>query len=531
MKKMKRLVALALSVVMVLAMSVVAFADEQPTPTTYSITINNAASGHTYEAYQIFAGDLSEDSNGKTLSNITWGAGVTTAGTGELGDAKTKAESLTTEENARNFAKEVASYLQNPTSSATSVSGVYTISGLEAGYYLVKDRDNTLTNEDDFYTAYIMEVVGNVTAAPKGNKPSVEKKVQENVKVENTTSIYGDKYNDTADYSIGDAVPFKLIGTVPDMSKYTKYKYTFHDTLAKSFDAVNISSIKVYVADDKAGTDKSDITNSFNTITSVKDSKTGISEITVSTDDLKTITGVAEGKYIIVEYSAVLNSDACIGQATPGNTNKVYLTYSNNPNQSGEGTPEEGKTPEDKVIVFTYKLNTNKIDGDTQKKLEGVTFNLYKKDANDTKKWAKVENGKLKEWVAEEQATTLTSDSNGLFSVAGLDDGTYYIHEIATLSGYNKLEKDVAVVITADTSNGQNGAGAVTELTALNVTADGTRGEGTAATGTAAISIANNKGSNLPSTGGIGTTIFYVVGGILMAGAAVLLITKRRAEN
>ena len=116
MKKMKRLVALALSVVMMLAMSVVAFADE-PEPTTYSITINNAASGHTYKAYQIFAGDLKEDNSGKTLSNITWGTGVTTGGQAALGVAKTKAKSLTTEENAKIFAKEVASYLQNPTSS------------------------------------------------------------------------------------------------------------------------------------------------------------------------------------------------------------------------------------------------------------------------------------------------------------------------------------------------------------------------------------------------------------------------------
>lgn len=208
------------------------------------------------------------------------------------------------------------------------------------------------------------------------------------------------------------------------------------------------------------------------------------------------------------------------------------MTYSNNPNQSGEGTPEEGKTPDDKVIVFTYKLNTNKIDGDTRKQLEGVTFNLYKKDANNTKKWAQVENGKLTGWADnEEQATTLTSDSKGLFSVEGLDDGTYYIHEIATLPSYNKLEKDVEVVITANTSNGQNGAGAVTELTELEVTADGEAGTGIAGTGTASITIANNKGSNLPSTGGIGTTIFYVVGAILMVGAAVLLITKRRAEN
>ena len=105
--------------------------------------------------------------------------------------------------------------------------------------------------------------------------------------------------------------------------------------------------------------------------------------ITVSTDNLKAIDGVEKGKYVIVEYSAVLNKNASIESATPGNTNEVYLTYSNNPNQGGDGTPEEGKTPVDKVIVFTYKLDAEKVDGqDANKKLENVTFRVYRKIAN-----------------------------------------------------------------------------------------------------------------------------------------------------
>ncbi len=530
MKKMKKVMALLLSLVMVLAMSVVAFATEPGSPATsgtYTITINNSKTGHTYEAYQIFTGTLSED----TLSDIQWGDGVSDAGQTELKAASDKAATLTTEAQAAAFAKAVAPYLQNAHES-NYANDVYTISGLQAGYYLVKDRNNTLTSADDCYTAYIMQVVRNVTATPKGEKPSVEKKVQENVKTDNTTGGYGDRYNDTADYNIGDAVPFKLIGTVPDMSQYAKYKYTFHDTLSNAFDRP--ITISVYVASDKAGTDKMPVTDGFTPNIVVNTDKTV--SITVSTDDLKTIkytkgaeteTGVQKGQYIIVEYKAVLNSNARVGQKEPGNTNEVYLTYSNNPNQSGDGAPEEGQTPVDKVIVFTYELDVNKVDGADQKKLAGVTFNLYKYENNNVKKYAQVVNGKLAGWTDEAHATVLTTDSDGLIKVAGLDDGTYYIHEIKPLAGYNSID-DVEIVITADTSNGQNGEGAVSELVSIDVTANGVDGTGNAAAGTATVTIANNKGANLPSTGGMGTTIFYVVGSILVLGAAILLITKKR---
>ena len=158
--------------------------------------------------------------------------------------------------------------------------------------------------------------------------------------------------------------------------------------------------------------------------------------------------------------------------------------------------------------------------------MANVTFNLYKKE-NDVKKYAQVVNGKLAGWTAEEGATELKTDTDGLIKVAGLDDGTYYIHEIKPLPGYNSID-DVEIVIAADTSNGQTGEGAVSELVKIDVTANGVAGVGNAEKGTATVTIANNKGANLPSTGGMGTTIFYVVGSILVLGAAILLITKKR---
>lgn len=234
MKTIKRLFALMTALVLMLALSAVAFAAD---PAGYTITITSSASGHTYEAYQIFTGDLSDG----VLSNVQWGSGVDSAALltalkadAALGarfkDCTTAADVAKAMDGIGNdsaeaqaFSQVVGSHLTSVAASSTAVTGGYTISGLAAGYYLVKDQAGSQTG-DDAYTRFILEVVGNVTAAPKGTVPTVVKKVRENVKYTKDDG-FGAGYNDVADYSIGDAVPFEFIGTLPaNYADYTSYK-------------------------------------------------------------------------------------------------------------------------------------------------------------------------------------------------------------------------------------------------------------------------------------------------------------------
>ena len=515
MKRVKRVLALLAAFALVLAMAVPAFAEGA----TCSITAPN--NGHTYEVYQIFTGTLTEDNGTKVLSDIKWGQNGINDNT-----AVTVGESVP--ETVLNAIKGVAGksdsekldviekYVDLTAGKKFTTVNSGTTQNVPAGYYLIKDTDNSYNNQHDAYTQFIVEVAGKVSFQPKTDYPTVEKKVQENSKTNDTTGEYGGKYNDVADYSIGDSVPFKLIGSVPNMSQYSTYKYTFHDTLAASLNAPDVSNVKVYVSSDKAGSDKKDITLNFTVTVSGQ-------EIMVHTKDLKAITDVSAGKYILVEYSAVLNSNAAINNDNvadtgKGNINKVYLTYSNNPRNESEA----GKTPEDTVIVFTYKIEATKVDGETKKALKGVTFRIYKMK-DDEKLYAQVANEKLNGWVeTANDNCVLTSREDGKFSLAGLDDGTYFIEEITPLPGYNSIDP-VEIQVNGNTKNGQSGNGATSELTSVTFTV----GEKTEN----AITIVNNAGTTLPSTGGMGTTVFYVVGGGLMAVAVVLLVTKKRMEN
>ena len=508
MKHIKKLASLLLVLVMVFALATTAFAEE----TTYSITINNSTAGHTYEAYQIFTGDLS----GTTLSNIVWGSGVSEAGQTALGDAAAKAETLKTEADAKAFAKAVAPYLTTAAGSANTVTdGKYVISGLAAGYYLVKDQDGSLTGDNDSYTEYIIQVVGNVTATPKSDVPEVQKKVKD---INDSTDTTKTDWQDSADYDVGDSIPFQLKATLADnVSSYTTYKVVFHDTLSKGLTYNN--DAKVYID----GTE----TNGF-TVTATVNAD-GTTTLTVSCDDVKAL-GAGNSSVITVEYTAKLNENAVLGSA--GNPNEVYLEYSNNPNKSEEGNNETGETPKDVVIVFTYKTIINKVDSEN-KPLTGAAFKL--------EKLIKGKDGAAGTWTTVKEFTV--DETTTSFTFSGLDDGQYKLTETKTPAGYNTIDP-IYFVIEA-THDETADAPTLKTLNAYLTDANGNKqtemkdGEsvnidlGTVdlTAGSITTTVVNKSGSELPSTGGIGTTIFYVLGGVLVLAAVVLLVTKKRMSG
>lgn len=500
MKHMKKFVSLLLTAVMVLAMSMTAFAEE----TKYSITINNSAEGHTYEAYQIFTGDLS----GITLSNIVWGSGVSEAGQTALGDAAAKAETLKTEADAKAFAKAVAPYLTTAAGSANTVSeGKYVISGLAAGYYLVKDQNGSLTGDNDSYTEYIVKVVSNTTATPKSDIPTVQKKVKD---INNSTDDAMTDWQDSADHDIGDSVPFQLKATLADnVSSYTTYKVVFHDTQSKGLTYNN--DAKVYIGGEE--------TDGFTVNATVN--ADGTTTLTVSCDDVKAL-GAGNSSVITVEYTATLNANAVLGSA--GNPNEVYLEYSNNPNKSESGNNETGNTPKDVVIVFTYKTIISKVtkNPDYDPKVEGskeyipltgaeFTLEKYNKETN--------------EWKA---ITVVKNDEGTTFTFTGLDDGNYRLTETKTPAGYNSIDP-IEFTVTAEHDVLSDNP-ALTSLSGNATTGKLTFTSNTTE-GSLSADVVNNAGSTLPETGGMGTTIFYVLGTILVLGAAIMLITKRRMNK
>lgn len=552
MRKVKKLLGLLLAAVMVLAMGVPTFAASG----NYSIKINDESSGHTYVAYQVFKGTVSD--NGQTLSDVDWGDGVNGE---ELLAALKGPEETPTAYQTCTTAAEVAKVLEGYTddsqaikefsdivgqhlsetmsgtlSAYDEVSKNYTISGLAAGYYFIKDADTVA--ETDAYTDFILKLTNDETITRKADVPTVEKKVQEDDKdiTNGENENYGEGYNDVADWNIGDAVPFKLIGTLPtNFADYDTYQYIFHDTLSAGLD-LNEESIAVYYASDKAGTDKTSISSDNYTIHVPGTEDADQCSFEVAFADLTSVKGVTAKKYIIVEYTATLNKDAEIG--LPGNPNKVYLEFSNNPNSGGEG--DTGETPEDKVIVFTYELDVTKVEGgdgeNAGKKLKDAEFKLY--DANG--KYVIVDDeGKVTGWAdTEAGGSTLKSDENGLFKVIGLDDGTYWLKETKAPDGYNLITNPIKIEIKATTVNDQDwtameGPADALKVLEIKVTVGSTTtsGNGDTESGIVATDIQNNKGAELPETGGMGTTIFYVLGAILVLGAGVLLIARRRTDS
>ena len=487
MKLFKKLASfiLAFAMVMAIAMpSVVMAADDG------SITIRGANAGHIFEAYQIFTGKVS----GNTLSDIEWGSGVSEQGKTALGSAKEKAKELT-DSNSKDFAYAVSEYLTNPAGSANAKdsSDNYVITGLEPGYYLVKDKGPT-TGQDS-YSKFILQVVGNKTVAVKKQVPESYKKVMDKNDTTGTTT----DWQDSADWDIGDKVPFQLTGTVASDYKEYKapYQLVFHDTLSEGL-TFDKNSVKVYTNDstDPISADQYTVTYP------ATDGHT----FDVTIKNVKALDGIVTK--IRVEYEATLNEHAVIGSA--GNPNKMYMDFSNNPNSTQGG--EKGTTPEDKVIVFTYKTIINKVDSEKHL-LAGAAFKLEKVNKNGS-------NTLVKEFTADENTTS--------FEFKGLDDGQYILTETKTPEGYNTMDP-ITFEITA-THDVESNDPTLTELSGNKVIGEI---EFTVSKddGSLTADVVNNKGSELPETGGMGTTVLYAAGTLMILAAAAFLVMKKKADS
>lgn len=475
-----KLILTSLLVTFLTMLSGKAFADTA----SYTITVEGATAGHTYEAYQIFKGDLFDS----TLSNITWGSGVTQFTFNNSTDAAKIAEGLK-EANAAAFAKEAGKHL----TATIAGTGTHAINVSEAGYYLIKDKNDFQTGKHDAYTSFVLKVVKNTSFKPKSAIPTVLKKVKDR----NDKTGLETGWQDSADYDKNDKVPFQLTATLPsNYDAFQEYYLEFVDTLSKGL-SYN-KDAKVYVVN---GDTRQDITNLFTV------SEDGSS---FKIDNLKAVQGVtitATSK-IVVEYTATLNDQAAIGKK--GNPNEVALTYSNDPNALGKGEESpKGETPKDKVIVFTYKTIINKVDQD-QKALKGAGLTLYK--------LVKGDNGEEKYQIVQEiKAGDTTS-----FEFVGLDAGDYKLSETTTPGGYNTIA-DVMFSIVAqhETESDDPQLTSLTVDKATGFTAD-------TEAGTVSATIVNKKGSILPSTGSIGTTMLYVFGVMLMTISTLFIFRQKQ---
>ena len=488
---------LAFAMILAIAMPSVVMADDN-----YTITITPTTSDHTYEAYQIYGGKLSND----TLSDITWGNGITDACktallaeynvTDAAGLARKLSGFASNSADVKAFAKKAGKYLQNPTS-AKAVDNTATINVAKAGYYLIKDKDNSLGETDETYTEFILKVVKDQTVKPKSNKPTSEKKVKD---INDSTETEMTEWQDSADWDIGDKVPFQLKGTVAaDYDKYTVYKMTFHDHESKGL-TFDKDSVKVYV-DSKQITDPT----TYEVVTEHLENNCTFE---VRFADLRKISNVHAGSVITVEYESELNKDAVIGSL--GNPNEMYMEFSNNPNDEQGG--EIGKTPVDKVIVFTYKTIINKVNPKGTP-LEGAEFKLEKKVGD--------------KWI---EKAVIKNDKGTTFTFKGLDDGLYRLTETKTPSEYNTMNPnplEFEITATHDESDA--------EPQLLTLTGDVKTGDvsfkSSLENGSLTANVVNHKGAELPSTGGMGTTILYVAGAVMILAAGAFLVMQKKAED
>ena len=496
MKHTRRFMAMLLALVLTLGLCVTAFADEEDSGTTTTergtITVDNAVIGKTYTIYRIF--DLNDhDTTYEALNykvNSDWAAFFADGAKGRDYVKIDEMDYVTWNEGASvaDFAEKAIAFAKTnnvpKVAEKTAENGTVTFTDLSLGYYLMMSDLGALCSLDT--------TKPNVTIHEKNGDSTIEKKVIE------------DDGNDTKkecnDAEVGQTVSFKTTVTVVDGQPKG---YIIHDEMTSGL-AFDKDSLVVMKGETKLDTDDytlvyEDLNDSCTFHVVFKDE--------TDTDGNVTSHALKPNDVITLTYSATVTKDAIV--ETNPNTNKTQLEYG-----------EKHKTEWSTTRTYTLSLKGYKFtetSNGTQKELQGAEFLLYKKNANNENVYAVLENGVLKEWKADKaQATTITSDENGEFKVSGLDSDTYYLEETKAPAGYNQLKDPVEVKINGEYGDADN--------TKANVTYIVNKAENA----TDKVSIENQTGATLPSTGGIGTTIFYALGSVLALGAVILLVTKKR---
>lgn len=543
-KAIKKLLAALLAVAMVCAMAIPAFAFESWE------TEEDLNKNHDYIAFQIFKGVISSKDN-PTLSDVTWGSHIThpddfleklkdapiigaqfhsidATDATDATDAATVQKVLAvisqwndSDDDSIAFARFVCHYLySNGDPQSTIVGGGGAIKIPEPGYYLIVDTINF--NDGDHYHAYNSFLLVNDTHQGEYNviinhkvvKPTVEKKVYDN---DNNDISSAGGWGSSADHAINEKFQFQLIAKLPagrDEGRaydyYDKYTVCFNDTLSEGITYDGLDSVVI----ESNGTPY-DITNDSSKYDIDISNLKSQNSFVVKIHDVKNcVANLNDGATITVTYTAHLNDKAYVNIAggSTSNINKVYLTYSNNPKDESS----IGKTPESTpVYVYTYQLNNTKYhdDDNPNNVLAGAGFRLYSDEAchdEDEIKLKMNDDGTYsRDFSTEGKGVEMISGQDGQFNVKGLDAGTYYLKETKTPDGYSACDnKEIVISATHDVNH-------------------------VSLSGNLSTTIINKKagGITLPSTGGIGTTLFYVVGGGLMVAAIVLLVTKKRMEN
>ncbi len=478
MKKIKKFLSLILAVLMMISMSMTAFAAD-----TGSITINDTTPEKTYELYKIF--DLTQSGENVAYTiNEDWTAFFADGGEGaaylvgqnlEDGslnpiavDGVTKYIYIT-DENVAEFSKAAQEYASgaDPDWSEEATGETLTAAGLSLGYYLVYPKGAADILEGNACICSLTSTTPNGSVTIKAEYPTIE------------------KTDDKESADVGEIVTYTITGKIPDTTGYNTYTYQISDTMSDGLTfsgpvSVMFGTETITLSDDNYVKEDNGFVLTF--------------EMTEYQDQI--------GETITVTYEAVVNENA-VAQVEK---NKAVLTYSNDPKDETSTT----STPPDEELVYTAEIVIDKVDGKTDAKLANAEFIL--KNGNDAsakyyKYTAATETESAKvEWVdSQDEATVAVTDENGSAVFEGLKDGTYYLVEIKAPDGYNQLTEAVEIVVDGSSATEEN----LTVLTAAQV-------------------VENKSGTVLPSTGGTGTTIFYVVGSILVLSAAVLLITRKR---